>query len=45
MILIHQTKKIELQIELFTTEQAKNVLIEENKHRFLNEVLNGLMRK
>ena len=36
-IQIRQTKKLEKQVDLFTTEQAAQRLLEENKHRSLNE--------
>jgi len=36
-IQIKQTKKLEMQVDLFTTEQAAHTLLEESKHRSLNE--------
>lgn len=36
-ILIYQTKKLESQIELFTLETAERAVVEEEKHRQLNE--------
>jgi len=36
-IQIKQTKKLEMQVDLFTTEQAAHRLLEESKHRSLNE--------
>ncbi len=35
-IQIKQTKKLERQVDLFTTEQATNALVEADKHRALN---------
>lgn len=36
MILIYQTRKLEVQVEAFSTEQAQQVLVEEKKHQLLN---------
>lgn len=42
IILIHQTKKLEAQVELFTTEQVQRAIEEDEKHRALNSGVNQI---
>lgn len=42
MILIHQTKKLEAQVELFTTEQMQRAIEEDEKHQALTLGVNRI---